>query len=104
MASENGYPHILKTEGEPARLKSHPRTRVAMIVMDYLAHGYSPDELCRHYPYLRPAEAYAAMAYYFDHQDEIDKEIKAEVEQLERERAARAPSSVYLKLKAKGLL
>lgn len=41
------YPHIQKPPGEPARLKRLPRVRVAQIVMDYLAHGWSPDEMCR---------------------------------------------------------
>ena len=72
------YPHIEKHEAEPARLKRLPRIRVAQIVMDYLAHGWSPDEMLRQHPYLRPAEVHAAMGYYFDHQDEIDAEIIAE--------------------------
>ena len=25
--------------------------------MDYLSHGWSPDEMCRQHPYLTPAEA-----------------------------------------------
>jgi hypothetical protein len=44
--------------------------------MDYLAHGWSAEEMCRQHPYLTPAEAHAAMAYYYDHAEEIDQEIK----------------------------
>ena len=55
------HEHIEKHTGEPARLARLPRIRVAQIVMDYLAHGWSPDEMCRHYPHLTPAEAHAAM-------------------------------------------
>jgi hypothetical protein len=36
MSTVSAYPHIVKEPGAPARLASHPRTRVAMIVMDYL--------------------------------------------------------------------
>nr|WP_265579929.1 hypothetical protein [Romeria gracilis] len=39
QASELTYPHIQKPAGTPARLVSHPRIRVAQIVMDYLAYG-----------------------------------------------------------------
>ena len=53
------YPHIEKPPGEPARLKRIPRVRVAQIVMEYLAHGSSPDEMCRQHVHLRLAEAHA---------------------------------------------
>ena len=79
------YPHIEKPEGHPARLERLPRIRVAQIAMDYLEHGWSVDEMCRQHPYLGLAEAHAAMTYYFDHQSEIDQEIRDEFEQLERE-------------------
>ena len=47
MALELAYPHIEKPEGQPARLQRLPRVRVAQIVMDYLAYGWSADEMCR---------------------------------------------------------
>jgi uncharacterized protein (DUF433 family) len=82
MALELSYPHIEKPEGQPAHLQRLPRIRVAQLVMDYLAHGWSAEEMCRQHPYLTPAEAHAAMAYYFDHQGEIDGEIRAEWEEV----------------------
>src|SRR5260221_10220137 len=104
MTAKLAYPHIVKEAGQPARLESHPRIRIAQIVMDYLAHGWSVDEMCRQHLYLKPAEAHAAMAYYFDHQDEIDGEIRAEIEEVERLHAQAGPSPFYLRFKAKGLL
>jgi uncharacterized protein (DUF433 family) len=98
------YPHIVKDDGQPARLEKHARIRVAQIVMDYLAHGWSVDEMCRHHAYLTPAEAHAAMGYYFDHQEEIDDEIRKELEEVDRAQAAAKPSSIFLRLRAKGLL
>src|SRR4051812_37779932 len=83
MATMTAYPHIITEPGTSARLENHPRTRVAMIVMDYLARGLGPEDLVRHYPYLKLAEVHAAMAYYHDHQVEIDAEIQAELDQLE---------------------
>lgn len=50
MAVELSYPHIEKSTGEAARLQRLPRVRVAQIVMDYLAHGWSVDEMCRQHP------------------------------------------------------
>jgi Protein of unknown function (DUF433) len=92
MALELTYPHIEKLEAEPARLQRLPRVRVAQIVMDYVAYGWSPDEMCRQHPYLQPAEAHAAMAYYFDHQDEIDHEIQTEWQRAQQDRSQSAGS------------
>jgi hypothetical protein len=72
--------------------------------MDYLAYGWSPDEMCRQHSYLTPAEAHAAMAYYFDHQDEIEREITAECREADAARAASAGSRLRARLGARGLL
>jgi uncharacterized protein (DUF433 family) len=104
MASAIAYPHIVKQNGEPARLENHPRLRVAQIVMDYLAYGWSADEIHRQHPQLSLAEVHAAMGYYYDHQAEIDQEIAAELTQVDRLLKNPTRSPVWLKLKARGLL
>ncbi|MCI0641271.1 MAG: DUF433 domain-containing protein [Gemmataceae bacterium] len=104
MATAISYPHIVKENGEPARLERHPRLRVSMIVTHYLAFGRSPDEICLHLPHLTPAEVYSAMTYYFDHPQEIDAEIQAELDQLDDEARTKPRSPIWTKLKAKGLI
>lgn len=98
------HEHIEKHTGEPARLARLPRIRVAQIVMDYLAHGWSPDEMCRHYPHLTPAEAHAAMMYYYDHQAEIDAELRSELLEVRAGQASATPTPFELRMHAKGLL
>lgn len=98
------YPHIEKPENQPARLQRLPRVRVAQIVMDYLAYGWSVEEICRQHLYLKPAEAHAAMGYYFDHQEEIDQEIIQEWEQVQTSITQVARSPFHTRMKAKGLL
>lgn len=100
MVNATAYPHIIKEVGKPARLESHPRVRVAQIVIDYLAHGWSADEIHRQHPHLALAEVHAAMGYYYDNQGEIDAEITAELEEVDRALEAKARSPVWLKLKA----
>lgn len=104
MTTATAYPHIIKESDQPARLEKHPRLRVSMIVTQYLAYGRSPDEICLHLPHLTASEVYSAMAYYFDHQGEIDAEIQAELDLLDKEQQTAAPSPIWLKLKAKGLI
>jgi hypothetical protein len=98
------YPHIEKLEGEPARLERLPRIRVAQIAMDYLEHGWSVDEMCRQHSYLTLSEAHAAMAYYFDHQTDIDREIGEEIEQVDRDQSQSRRSAIYHRLRAQSLV
>ncbi len=81
MALEIAYPHIQKTVGQPARLTKHPRIRIAQLAMDYLAHGWSAEEMCRQHEYLSLSEAHAALLYYWDHRDEVDGEIREKLDE-----------------------
>jgi hypothetical protein len=104
MAIGTSYPHIEKPSGEPARLKRLPRVRIAQIAMDYLAYGWSADEMCRQHPHLTKAEAHAAMTYYFDRQGEIDAEIAAELEDADSSLQVASDSPLRQRLNARGLL
>ncbi|HEY2881557.1 MAG TPA: DUF433 domain-containing protein [Pirellulales bacterium] len=104
MAIGLQYPHIEKLEHEPARLQRLPRIRVAQLVADYLAYGWSADEMCRQHPHLLPAEAHAAMGYYFDHQAEIDAELAAELKEFDDAQHELNGSPLRQKMRSKGLL
>lgn len=93
------YPHIETLRGEPARLLSHPRTRVAMLAADYLWRGWSAEEIVRHYPYLTLAEVHAALGYYFDHREEIDAELLEESREADAWRQAHPTASELVRLK-----
>jgi len=103
MPVELKYPHIEKVNGEPARLERVPRVRVAQMVMDHLSHGWSADEICRQYPHLTPAEVHSALAYYYDHRDEIEREIERDWKMAEESatQSARPPFLVRLLSKRK---
>src|SRR3989304_836528 len=96
MASALTYSHIEKLGGSPARPARLPRIRVAQNVLDFLAHGWAPEEMCRHHPHLTQAEAHAAMMYYYDHAEELDAEIREELKEVERARASDKPSPFLL--------
>jgi len=50
------------------------------------------------------AEAHAAMAYYFDHQAEIDGEIRREWEEAEQAKSQKVRSPFWVRMQAKGIL
>jgi uncharacterized protein (DUF433 family) len=83
MVTALSYPHILHESGQSPCLERWPRVRVSQIAMDHLARAWPAEEIARQYPHLALAEIHSALAYYFDHQEEIDHEIQAEVRQSE---------------------
>ena len=99
MPVELIYPHIVKPPGESARLEDHPRTRVAMIVADYLWRGWSAEEIVRQYPHLTLAEAHAALAYYFDHREEIEGELVSEYREAAQWKKAHPTPPLLLRLR-----
>lgn len=104
MTLELTYPHIETGGAQAPRLKRLPRVRVAQIVMDYFAHGWSVDEMCRQHPDLMPVEAHSALAYYYDHQDQIEEEIRLELDQIQMDKLAGHTSPFFMRMRAKGIL
>jgi uncharacterized protein (DUF433 family) len=58
-------------------------TRVDEIVLNKLAWGWDADEIARQYPHLPLAKIHAAFAYYYDHKDEVDRQIREDEEYVE---------------------
>lgn len=101
------YPHIsLDEQGVP--IITGTRTKVVEIVLDHLAHGSDAREIHREFPLLALGAIHSALAYYYDHQTEMDEDIarrKQKVDAIKTEIDARqGPSLIRLKLKAQGLL
>lgn len=82
--------------GKP-RIAGH-RIRVQDIVIWYEHLNQSPDEIVYHYPSLTLADVHAALAYYYDHLDEIRNDIR-ESEALTKQLAAQMPSLLQRRLR-----
>ena len=54
------------------------RVRVLDVVVWSEHQGMTPDEIVSQAPSITLADVHAALAYYFDHVDEIQEEIRAE--------------------------
>ena len=62
--------HIYKDEQGQACVR-YPRIKVRMVVESVKQYG-SPEAVVRDFPHLTLADIHAAMAYYYDHQAEMD--------------------------------
>ncbi|CAN5715038.1 hypothetical protein BH24ACI2_BH24ACI2_12900 [soil metagenome] len=75
------------------------RIKVIEIALDKLAHGSSPEELHFQYPHLSMAQIHAALAYYYDHRDELDAEILRRLREVNGLAARQADSPLQQKLR-----
>lgn len=77
-------------------------TKVIEIVLDKLAWGWNPEEICLQYPQLTLAQVHAALSYYYDHQRELDADISQQMREYEALRASADSSPLRQKLRALG--
>lgn len=77
--------------------------KVIEVAMDHVAYKWSPDAIHVQHPHLSLAQIHAALAYYFDHQQEFDAEIdRQEQEYQARWEAQGKETAVHQRLRAAG--
>lgn len=100
---ETSYEHIVLSEaGVP--MIARTSTKVVQLVLDKMAYGWSPEELQFQHPHLTLGEIHSALAYYWDHYEEMDRDIEGRLEYADRLRSEAGPSPLVARLKAKGLI
>lgn len=68
------FPHVDVSSGVPQIAGT--TMKVVELVMAQRAHGWSPEEIHFQHPDLSMAQIHAALAYYWDHREEIDADIE----------------------------
>lgn len=77
--------------------------KVIEVVLDKLAHGSSAEEIHFQYPHLSLAQIYAALAFYHDHQSEMDDEIDRRLAEVEQRAAEQSESPFRERLQRLGM-
>jgi uncharacterized protein (DUF433 family) len=96
-------PHIKQDDRGVAWIDD-TNVKVIEVVLDRLAYGWSPEEVHFQHPGLSLAQIHAALAYYYDHQAELDAEIAGQQQEVRRLREQAGESPLVARLKARGLL
>lgn len=97
------YAHIvLSPEGVP--YIAGIQTKVEEVALDHLAYRWDAEEIQRQHPSLTLGQIHSALAYYYDHQEELDREIDKGLREVAQIRASLGTSPIRLKLRARGLL
>ena len=95
----NSVPHIrLDDQGRP--WLDDTNVKVIEVVLDHLAYGWNAETIQENHPHLSLAQVYAALAWYYDHQSEMEAEIERQDERIRALRAASGPSSLQRRLAA----
>ena len=79
-------------------------TNMKIVELAQLAHGWSPEELHFQHPYLSLGQIHSALAYYWDHKEELDADIKRRRQYAEEARREAGPSPLAHKLRDQELL
>lgn len=75
------YPHIMVSDtGTPT--VTGTTTKVIEVALDRIAYHWDADEIQRQHPHLSLAQIHAALAYYYDHQSELDAAIAAQLDRV----------------------
>ena len=72
--------------------------KVSEVVADYLAHGSSVEEMALQFPHLSPSMIHSALAYYYDHREELETELAESLESSRLKSKATADSPLRRRL------
>jgi uncharacterized protein (DUF433 family) len=97
------YEHIV-VEDKGVAVVADSRMKVAQLVSEEMAYGWSPEELHFQHPHLSMGQIHSALAYYWDHEEEINQQIEGDLQYANRTRRTAGETPLVARLKAKGLL
>ncbi len=96
-------PHV-RTDARGVAWIDDTNVKVIEVVLAHVAHGWSPEEIHFQHPHLSLAQIHGALAYYYDHQTEMDQEIERQLRESDTLAAAVAESPLRKRLRAAGRL
>lgn len=102
MLSETRYEHIILDEAR-VPLIAGTRVKVIELVLDHLAYGWSPEELHFQHPHLTMGQIHSALAYYWDHKAELDRDIERRLQLVDQLQQTLPSSPLLERLKARRL-
>jgi uncharacterized protein (DUF433 family) len=99
---ETQYKHIVDQDGVP--MIAGTTTKVVELITSYLAYGWGAEEMHLQYPYLSLGQIHSALAYYWDHREEIEADIEKRLAKVDALRKSTPPSSFRERLKREGII
>src|SRR5947209_214172 len=93
MTKVEAAPHVRLDQNGRAWIDD-TNTKVIEVVLDHLAYGWNAETIHENHPHLSLVQVYSALAWYYDHQTQMDSEIDAQDERIRKLRKSSAPSDL----------
>jgi len=93
------YEHVVLNEDRVPEIAG-TTLKVAELVIEQQAYGWSPEELHFQHPYLTLGQIHSALAYYWDHRAELDRDIQRRLERVEKLRGKAQPPPLVERLRS----
>ena len=103
MLAETRYEHVVMDEAQVPFI-SGTTMKVVELVLAQSAYGWTAEELHLQFSHLTLGQIYSALAYYWDHQEELDADIEKRIRKVDALRKSAPVAPLIKRLKAKGLI
>lgn len=103
MLAETRYEHIVLNEAH-IPIITGTTMKVIELVLAQAAYGWSAEELHIQFPHLSLGQIYSALAYYWDHREELESNIETRIQKTEQIRKSTPASPLIKRLKDKGII
>ena len=103
VAVNTKYEHVvLDASGVP--IIAGTNMKVIELVLEKTAYGWSPEEGHFQHPFLTLGQIHSALAYYWDHQQGLDRDIERRLEKVEQIQGKMKQTPLIARLRKKGVL
>ena len=99
--ADTSYAHIVLDE-EHVPWIAGTRTKVVELVAEVRSYGWSAEELAHQHPHLTLAQVHSALAYFWDHADEIEADLRRRQALAEEVRREVGEHPLVSRLRARG--
>jgi uncharacterized protein (DUF433 family) len=100
---ETRYEHIVLDETKTPVIEG-TMMKVIELVLDSRSYGWSPEELYFQHPQLTLGQIHSALAYYWDHQEELNQDIARRLQQVDQIKQTLEPVPLETRLRSEGLI
>ncbi|MEL7144066.1 MAG: DUF433 domain-containing protein [Cyanobacteria bacterium J06573_11] len=101
--STTDYKHI-QLDDDRVPIINGTTMKVVELITSHLTYGWSPEELHFQYPHIALGKIYSALAYYWDHQESLDSDMKRRLQEVEKLRQQAPSSRISQRLRERGII
>ncbi|MEW6750637.1 MAG: DUF433 domain-containing protein [Candidatus Latescibacterota bacterium] len=101
MLATTRYEHIVLSDTQVPVIVG-TTMKVVELVLAQTAYGWSPEELHFQFPHLTMGQIHSALAYYWDHRQELDQDMADRLASVDQLRRTAVTSPLAVRLRDKG--